>query len=73
MIGEADLQAVYDFIRAYQTEHSRPPTYQDITDACHMSSGYARRCLDWLDGQGRITRTAGRKRTVVAVVPAAGD
>jgi SOS-response transcriptional repressor LexA len=61
---EQNLDAVYQFIVIYLDEHGYPPTMREMAEGCYINVAYVVRYLDLLEAQGRLTREAGKARSV---------
>ena len=58
------LDEIVDFIRDYSDEYGFAPSLREIGDHCHIGRTTVSRYLDKLVIQGRITRMAGRARSL---------
>lgn len=54
-------ERIYAFVRAYLKHHRYSPSYQDIADACQVSTATVGKYLKRLEAEGRILR---RRHTV---------
>lgn len=62
MAMNKNLEAIYNFIRAYVEQNGRPPRIVDIASDCNLSPETVIRCLDMLEARGLIVREAGKHR-----------
>jgi hypothetical protein len=59
------LEAVMTYIADYRAANDGlSPTVREIADGCYISNGQAIRCLDFLQAQGKLTRQAGKARSI---------
>lgn len=57
-------EQVYAFVCAYMTEHGYAPSIREIASGCFISRGMVTRHLDRLQIAGRLTRQAGKARSI---------
>lgn len=57
-------EQIYAFIRAYLKHHRYAPSYQDIADACQVSTTTVRKYIKRLEADGRIRRQPRRVRSL---------
>jgi DNA-binding GntR family transcriptional regulator len=57
-------EQIYVFIHAYLKHHRYAPRYQDIADACQVSTTTARKYVQRLEADGRIRRQPRRVRSL---------
>jgi hypothetical protein len=59
------LEKIIGYIDDYQAAHDGlSPTVREIAKDCYMSNALVMRCLDFLQAQGKLTRQAGKARSV---------
>lgn len=61
----ATTESVYQFVKAYHTEHRKSPTIREIADGCFIAIGSVIRHLDRLEMSGRIQREPNQARSIV--------
>ena len=70
---DEDLQSILDeivsFIRDYTDTYGFAPSLREIGEHCHIGRTTVSRYLDKLVIQGRITRMAGRARSLHVIEP----
>ena len=68
------LKKIITYVDNYQANNGGlSPTVREIADGCYISNGQAMRCLDFLQAQGKLTRQAGKARSVRLVNGGRGE
>ncbi len=63
------LEDVFRFLCEYNRQFGYSPTLREVSEACYMSRPNMYRYLDYLQGQGRISRDSGIARGITLITP----